>query len=132
MQPSDYYRRNWHSTFMKDAYALENRHRIGVDNLMWSTDYPHHGTEWPYSRKQVREMAQDTPLMRALGLAHHLIHGQPFHARHGGDRRARIESVDAAPALERPGRAQSCPAASPTPAAAATPPLPACPRPLSP
>jgi predicted TIM-barrel fold metal-dependent hydrolase len=22
---------------------------------MWSTDYPHHGTDWPYSRKVVRE-----------------------------------------------------------------------------
>jgi predicted TIM-barrel fold metal-dependent hydrolase len=61
MQPSDYYRRNWHSTFMKDAYALENRHRIGVDNLMWSTDYPHHGCEWPYSRKQIRETALGVP-----------------------------------------------------------------------
>ena len=60
-QPSDYYRSNWHSTFMKDSYALENRHRIGVDNLMWSTDYPHHGCEWPYSRKQIRETAIGVP-----------------------------------------------------------------------
>jgi predicted TIM-barrel fold metal-dependent hydrolase len=61
MPPSDYFRRNWLATFMKDAYALENRHHIGVENMMWSTDYPHHGTEWPYSRKQIREMSVGVP-----------------------------------------------------------------------
>jgi predicted TIM-barrel fold metal-dependent hydrolase len=61
MQPSDYYHRNWHSTFMKDSYAFENRHRIGVENMMWSSDYPHHGCEWPYSRKQIRETAVGVP-----------------------------------------------------------------------
>jgi len=23
---------------------------------MWSTDYPHHGCDWPYSRKVANEM----------------------------------------------------------------------------
>jgi len=28
---------------------------------MWSTDYPHHGCDWPHSRKVVGEMFNDVP-----------------------------------------------------------------------
>ena len=28
---------------------------MGVDNMMWSSDYPHHGNDWPYSRKVIEE-----------------------------------------------------------------------------
>jgi predicted TIM-barrel fold metal-dependent hydrolase len=55
-EPSYYYRRNWRSTFMVDRYAIENRHHMGVENLMFSTDYPHHGCDWPYSRKVINEL----------------------------------------------------------------------------
>jgi hypothetical protein len=27
-----------------------------VNNMMWSTDNPHHGNDWPYGRKVVAEM----------------------------------------------------------------------------
>jgi predicted TIM-barrel fold metal-dependent hydrolase len=53
--PSDYFYRNCRITFMADNYAVRNRHSCGIESLMWSTDYPHHGTDWPYSRKVVRE-----------------------------------------------------------------------------
>jgi predicted TIM-barrel fold metal-dependent hydrolase len=59
--PSDYFRRNWRITFMLDHYAVHNRHACGVENLMWSTDYPHHGTDWPYSRRTVRDMLHGVP-----------------------------------------------------------------------
>lgn len=54
--PSDYFHRNWFVTFIIDKYGVENRHAVGIDNMMWSTDYPHHGADWPYSRKVVEEM----------------------------------------------------------------------------
>ena len=50
-EPSFYFRRNWRSAFMIDHYAVQNRHVLGVDNLMWSTDYPHHGCDWPETRR---------------------------------------------------------------------------------
>ena len=59
--PSEYFYRNWRITFMLDQYAVRNRHACGVRNLMWSTDYPHHGTDWPYSRKSVKEMCHAVP-----------------------------------------------------------------------
>ena len=60
-EPSFYYRRNWRSAFMIDNYAIRNRHTLGVDNLMWSTDYPHHGCDWPETRRVVDEMFRDVP-----------------------------------------------------------------------
>jgi predicted TIM-barrel fold metal-dependent hydrolase len=60
--PSEYYRRNWRSTFMIDSYAVENRHRLGVDNLMWSTDYPHHGCDWPETRRVADDLFRHVPL----------------------------------------------------------------------
>jgi predicted TIM-barrel fold metal-dependent hydrolase len=61
-EPSFYYRRNWRSAFMIDNYAVRNRHVLGVDNLMWSTDYPHHGCDWPETRRVVDDMFRDVPL----------------------------------------------------------------------
>ena len=60
-EPSFYFRRNWMSAFMIDHYAVRNRHLLGVDNLMWSTDYPHHGCDWPQTRKTVDEMFRGVP-----------------------------------------------------------------------
>ncbi len=59
--PSEYYRRNWRSTFMIDRYAVQNRYALGIDNLMWSTDYPHHGCDWPESRRVLAELFHDVP-----------------------------------------------------------------------
>ena len=28
---------------------------------MWSSDYPHHGNDWPYSRKVIEETMNDIP-----------------------------------------------------------------------
>jgi predicted TIM-barrel fold metal-dependent hydrolase len=53
--PSEYFRRNWHVTFIREPFTVQVRHHIGVDNLMWSTDYPHHRHDWPYSRRVVEE-----------------------------------------------------------------------------
>ena len=40
---------------------MQNRHAVGVRNMMWSTDYPHHGADWPYSRKVIDEMFLGVP-----------------------------------------------------------------------
>jgi len=60
-EPSFYFRRNWRSTFMIDHYAVANRQVIGVDNLMWSSDYPHHGCDWPQSRRVVDALFRGVP-----------------------------------------------------------------------
>jgi predicted TIM-barrel fold metal-dependent hydrolase len=60
-KPSDYVRSNWRFTFIIDRYGVRNRHDVGVENVMWSTDYPHHGCDWPHSRRVVGEMFKDVP-----------------------------------------------------------------------
>lgn len=57
--PSYYWHRNFAATFIMDVIGLRIRHAVGVENMMWSTDYPHHGCDWPYSRKVIDETFVD-------------------------------------------------------------------------
>ena len=60
--PSFYFRRNIHVTFIEEDYAIRLlRDRIGVTNLMWSTDYPHPVCSWPDSRKIAAEQLEGVP-----------------------------------------------------------------------
>ena len=60
--PSRIFHRNFWATFMVDRSGIELRHRMNVDHLMWSTDYPHSGCDWPDSgardRARVRGRAE--------------------------------------------------------------------------
>jgi predicted TIM-barrel fold metal-dependent hydrolase len=55
MRPSEYFRRQLYATFIDDPYGLAHRHEIGVDNLLWSSDFPHSATFWPHSRAKIAE-----------------------------------------------------------------------------
>jgi predicted TIM-barrel fold metal-dependent hydrolase len=55
MKPSEYFRRQLYATFIDDPYGLAHRHEIGVDNLLWSSDFPHSATFWPHSREKITE-----------------------------------------------------------------------------
>jgi predicted TIM-barrel fold metal-dependent hydrolase len=61
MLPSEYFRRNWMTTFIREPFAVQNRHWIGVKNMMFSTDYPHHRHDWPYSRRVIEESMIGVP-----------------------------------------------------------------------
>jgi predicted TIM-barrel fold metal-dependent hydrolase len=52
-KPSDYWYSNMSASFLDDRIGVAARRAIGVDNMMWSTDYPHFGTFWPRSRETV-------------------------------------------------------------------------------
>jgi predicted TIM-barrel fold metal-dependent hydrolase len=61
MTPSEYFRRNFHVTFIREPFAVLNRHAIGVETMMWSSDYPHHRHDWPYSRRVIEESFLNVP-----------------------------------------------------------------------
>ncbi len=61
--PSEYWYSNWAGTFIIDRSGIALRDRVGVENMMWSTDFPHHGNDWPYSRKTVEEMFSGVPAL---------------------------------------------------------------------
>jgi predicted TIM-barrel fold metal-dependent hydrolase len=48
--PSDFFHRNVFLSFQEDDLGIRDRDRIGIDQLMWGSDYPH--TESTYPRSQ--------------------------------------------------------------------------------
>ena len=40
---------------------FEQRHRIGVSQVMWESDYPHPDSAWPHSRKRLADGVVDIP-----------------------------------------------------------------------
>lgn len=52
-EPSEYFYRQVYATFFNDAVAGHNFGWWGVDNCMWSNDYPHPNSTWPNSRKVI-------------------------------------------------------------------------------
>jgi len=61
LKPSEYFRRNMACTFMDDEVGLASRHLIGIENILWSTDFPHPATTWPHSRETVDRQFADVP-----------------------------------------------------------------------
>jgi predicted TIM-barrel fold metal-dependent hydrolase len=59
--PSFYWYRNNAASFITDRAGIALRHQAGIDNIMWSSDYPHHGNDWPYSRRVIEETMNAIP-----------------------------------------------------------------------
>jgi predicted TIM-barrel fold metal-dependent hydrolase len=51
MLPSDYWRRNMFVEFMEDDLGIELRQHIGVENMLWGSDFPHAESTWPQSKQ---------------------------------------------------------------------------------
>jgi predicted TIM-barrel fold metal-dependent hydrolase len=60
--PSFYYHRNMAMTFIDEPDPIRFlRHRLGTENLMWSSDYPHPVSTWPKSRLVIDELFEGIP-----------------------------------------------------------------------
>jgi predicted TIM-barrel fold metal-dependent hydrolase len=55
LKPSDYWFRQGHTTFQEEPGVGLMAHLVGVDNLMWGSDYPHPDGVWPDSKEVIRE-----------------------------------------------------------------------------
>ena len=55
MKPSDYWRRNCHATFQSDPAGLKLIDRLGAENVMWASDFPHPDGVWPDSLETIRK-----------------------------------------------------------------------------
>ena len=49
--PSEYIREFCYWGFQHDQIGVELRHHLGVDRLIWASDFPHQESDWPESRK---------------------------------------------------------------------------------
>ena len=43
------------ATFEQDTTGMRLLDLIGIENLMWATDYPHPDSTWPRSRKVLED-----------------------------------------------------------------------------
>ena len=59
MLPSDYFHQNVFAGFQEDALGIRDRDIIGVDNIMWGSDYPHAESTFPRSRQILEELLRD-------------------------------------------------------------------------
>ena len=53
--PSDVLRRNFWFCMLDDPSTLHARDRIGVDHIMFETDYPHADSTWPHTQALLAE-----------------------------------------------------------------------------
>jgi predicted TIM-barrel fold metal-dependent hydrolase len=51
--PSDYFKRQVYATFIDDAVGASMLPRWGLDNFIWSNDFPHSDGVWPASREVI-------------------------------------------------------------------------------
>ena len=49
--PSFYYHRQIYSCFFKDTAGMKLLDEVGVDNVLFETDYPHSDGTFPHSRE---------------------------------------------------------------------------------
>ncbi len=59
--PSDFFRNQVFIGFQEDDLGIQLRHHVGVDNLLWGSDYPHAESTFPRSREIVERILQGVP-----------------------------------------------------------------------
>ena len=61
MRPSDFFHRNIVLSFQEDVIGIRLRDAIGVDNMMWGSDYPHSESTFPRSREILKAILSGVP-----------------------------------------------------------------------
>jgi len=59
--PSAYVREHVYFSVQYERVAVEERHHVGVDRIMFATDFPHIECEWPNSRSVIDKIYADIP-----------------------------------------------------------------------
>jgi predicted TIM-barrel fold metal-dependent hydrolase len=67
--PSEALRRNFFFCMLDDPSTLDQRHLIGVDHILFETDYPHADSTWPHSQDLLRKRLGHLPREEATAIA---------------------------------------------------------------
>ncbi len=59
--PSEYLKSNWAFSYIVDQIGVQIRHAVGIESMLWSTDFPHHGNDYPYSRETIKRHFVNVP-----------------------------------------------------------------------
>lgn len=60
-RPTEMWRRHFYANFWSERFGIENRAAIGVDNIVYETDFPHVNTTWPNSKRAREESLRGVP-----------------------------------------------------------------------
>jgi predicted TIM-barrel fold metal-dependent hydrolase len=69
MLPSDFFHSNIYVSFQEDDLGIRLRDLIGVDQLMWGSDYPHAESTWPKSQEILDRILADVPAAEKAKIA---------------------------------------------------------------
>jgi predicted TIM-barrel fold metal-dependent hydrolase len=65
LKPVEYLQRQVSFTYIDEPEAMESLELVGVENMMFSTDYPHSAATWPHSQEIVeRDLGAMAPEVR--------------------------------------------------------------------
>lgn len=59
--PSEYIKEHALWGFLRDPIGVELRHRVGVQNGIWGSDFRHSAGDWPNSQKVIEEIFAGVP-----------------------------------------------------------------------
>ncbi len=120
LTPSEYFARQCHlgASFLPPR-ECERRHEIGVDRVMWGTDYPHTEGSYPYTREHLRNTfcrVDPVEVQQMVGLNAAKLYG--FDVEQLSKIAARVGPTKAEIAVpidlkDLTGRARKCPAFAP-------------------
>jgi predicted TIM-barrel fold metal-dependent hydrolase len=60
-RPSEYVEEHAYWGFFDDPVGVELRDKIGVDHIMWGSDFPHEVSRWPHSREVMSAQMEAVP-----------------------------------------------------------------------
>lgn len=60
-RPSDLFHNHMYGCFISDNAGIRMRDLIGVDNILFESDYPHSDSQWPHTRKILETVMADVP-----------------------------------------------------------------------
>jgi predicted TIM-barrel fold metal-dependent hydrolase len=61
VKPSEYFHRQCYVNFWYERTGIENRYHIGIDNIMWESDFPHPTCSWPNSQEFIERALAGVP-----------------------------------------------------------------------
>lgn len=60
-RPSELIKEHCYWGFVNNPFGVKVRHEVGVEHVMWSTDFPHSESDWPRSREVMDEIFKGVP-----------------------------------------------------------------------
>jgi predicted TIM-barrel fold metal-dependent hydrolase len=60
-KPSEYVREHAYWGFFDDPIGVQLRDRVGVDHILWGSDFPHEVSRWPHSQELLDEQLEGVP-----------------------------------------------------------------------